>query len=109
MAFLTRTEELILLSVWNLQDNAYGASIRKHLSEVSGHDWSIGSIYIPLDRLAHKGYVRSFRAGPTPERGGRSKRFFRLTAEGVAALNEIKRVQDALWASLPPLALGGAS
>ncbi len=107
MAFLTRTEELILLSVWNLQHNAYGAAIRKHLAEVSGHDWSIGSIYIPLDRLAHKGYVQSFKAHPTPERGGRSKRFFTLTAEGVTALTRIKRVQDVLWGGVPPIAFGG--
>ncbi len=107
MAFLTRTEELILLAVWNLQNNAYGAAIRDYLSQVSGHDWSIGAIYIPLDRLAHKGYVRSFKGDPTPQRGGRSKRFFKLTAEGVAALTRIRRVQDALWEGLPPLAFGG--
>ncbi len=97
MSFLTRTEELILLSIWNLQKNAYGAAIRDHLSDVSDYNWSIGAIYIPLDRLAHKGYVRSFKGQPTRQRGGRSKRFFELTKEGKAALITIRRVQDALW------------
>ena len=97
MAFLTRPEELILLAVWNLQDNAYGAAIRLYLSEVSGHDWSIESIYINLDHLVLKGYVR-FKDDPTPQT------VFKLTAEGVAALTRIKRVQDALWEGLPPVA-----
>ncbi len=97
MTFLSRTEELILLSIWNLQENAYGGSIRDHLSNVSDYNWSIGAIYIPLDRLAHKGYVRSFKGDPTPQRGGRSKRFYELTSEGKAALLKIRSVQDALW------------
>ncbi len=108
MAFLSRTEELILLSIWNLQKNAYGAAIRDHLSDVSGHDWSIGAIYIPLDRLAHRGYVRSFKGKPTPQRGGRSKRFYELTPEGKAALIKIRRVQDALWEGRPLIALASA-
>ena len=107
MSFLTRTEELILLSIWNLQENAYGAAIRDHLSDVSGHNWSIGAIYIPLDRLAHKGHVTSFKGKPTPQRGGRSKRFYELTSEGKAALIKIRQVQDALWEG--PLLTGLAS
>lgn len=109
MSFLTRTEELILLSIWNLQKEAYGAAIRDHLSKVSNFDWSIGAIYIPLDRLAHKGYVRSFKGKPTPQRGGRSKRFYELTQEGRAALVKIRSVQDALWAGPGGIGLAGVS
>jgi PadR family transcriptional regulator PadR len=108
MSFLTRTEELILLSVWNLQENAYGAAIRDHLSDVSGYDWSIGAIYIPLDRLAHKGYVKSYKGKPTPHRGGRSKRYFELTPDGKAALIKIRGVQDALWKGKPLASLASS-
>ena len=108
MAFLTRTEELILLSVWKLQEKAYGAAIRDYLSDVSDYEWSIGAIYIPLDRLAHRGYVRSYKGEPTKARGGRSKRFYELTAEGRAALIKIRKVQDSLWEGDPMLALEAA-
>ena len=109
MTLLSRTEELLLLAVWRLQENAYGAAIRTHLTDVTGEDWSIGSVYGTLDRLARQGFVRTFMGAPTPERGGRSKRFFELTAEGVAALNRVRSVQQNMWADLPTLALGGAS
>jgi len=104
--FLTRTEELILLAVWRLQESAYGAAIRDYLSDVSGHEWSIGAIYIPLDRLARKGFVRTYMGESTAKRGGRRKRYFALTREGVAALNQIKTVQDKLWKGLPQVVFG---
>lgn len=108
MNLLTRTEELLLLAVWRLQDDAYGAAVRSHLADVTGEDWSIGSVYGTLDRLARQGLVVTFMGAPTPERGGRSKRFFRLTADGVAALNHVRSVQETMWDNLPGLALGGA-
>lgn len=108
MKLLSRSEELILLAVWRLQENAYGAAIRNHLTDVTDEDWSIASVYNPLDRLARKGFVRTYMGDPTPERGGRSKRFFKLTAEGVAALNHARAVQDSMWQDLPQLGLSGA-
>lgn len=100
---LTRTEELVLLAVWNLQDDAYGASIRDHLSDVTGHDWSFGAVYIPLERLVTKGYCTSYKGEATSRRGGRRKRYFTLTREGVAALNTTRRIQNILWENLPPV------
>jgi DNA-binding PadR family transcriptional regulator len=108
MNLLSRPEELLLLAVWRLQEEAYGAAIRNHLSDVTGEDWSIGSVYAPLDRLARKGFIRSYLGPPTPERGGRSKRFFRLTAEGVAALDRVRTLHESMWKGLPQLGLGGA-
>lgn len=108
MDLLSRSEELLLLAVWRLQEEAYGAAIRNHLSDVTGEDWSIGSVYAPLDRLARKGFIRSYMGAPTPERGGRSKRFFRLTAEGVAALNRARALHESMWQGLPQLGFGGA-
>lgn len=108
MKLLPRPEELLLLAVWRLQGNAYGASIRNHLTDATGEDWSIGNVYTPLDRLARKGFVETYMGPPTPERGGRSKRFYKLTAEGVAALNHAHRVHETMWHNLPNLALANA-
>jgi DNA-binding PadR family transcriptional regulator len=108
MNLLSRTEELLLLAVWRLQDEAYGAAIRNHLTDITDEDWSIGSVYGTLDRLARQGLVRTFMGLPTPERGGRSKRYFQLTAEGVAALNRVRSVQKTMWEDLPGLAPGKA-
>jgi len=105
---LSKYEELILLAVWRLQDDAYGATIRSLLQETTGEDWSIAGVYGPLKRLEQAGLV-STRAGlPTPERGGRSKRYYRLTRAGVSALNHARAVQEEMWANLPKLILGGS-
>ncbi len=109
MTVLTRSEELILLSVWKLQAEAYGAAIRNHLSDVTGEDWPVASVYGPLDRLAGRGFVKTRMGEPTPERGGRRKRYFKLTAKGVAALNHIRAIQDKMWASLPVAGVGTRS
>lgn len=105
---LSKHEELILLAVWRLQEDAYGATIRSLLQETTGEDWSIAGVYGPLKRLARAGLV-STRAGlPTPERGGKSKRYYQLTRSGVAALIHARAVREELWAGLPRLAFGGS-
>ncbi len=98
---LTRAEELILLAVWRLQEEAYGASIRTHLSNVTGEDWPIATVYTPLDRLTRKGLLRSRMGAPTGGRGGRSRKLYRLTGDGVRALNTARSVTDAMWKDLP--------
>jgi DNA-binding PadR family transcriptional regulator len=106
--FLSKHEELILLAVWRLQDDAYGATIRALLEETTGEDWSIAGVYGPLKRLAKAGLVSTRTGLPTPERGGKSKRYYRLTPSGVAALNHARAVRDELWRNLPKLAFGGS-
>lgn len=106
MDILSRMEELILLSVWKLQDKAYGLEIRTHLSEILDRDLSIGAVYVPLKRLKKRGYLSSWDSEPTDERGGRSKRFFKLTQKGVHALQEVKTVQENAWANLPDIGFG---
>jgi len=101
MNILSKQEELILLAIWRLQNDAYGVKIRKYLIEVTGSDISIGGIYVPLDRLVRKEYLQTYQGEPTPERGGMSKRYYKLTSEGIEALQETKRVQETLWESLP--------
>jgi len=105
MNLISRAEELILLAILSLGENAYGISILDFLQEKTGNDWSFAQIYDPLDRLARKGYVRKRPGGSTPERGGRPKSFYRLTAEGRAALVEIRRLEDAVWSCVPEKSL----
>lgn len=101
MKVLSRTEETILLAVRALEPEAYGLAIGAHLKKLTGKNWSVGAIYIPLERLEQRGLLTSHEGEPSPQRGGRSKRFFKLSAKGLAALNEAKRLHEALWAALP--------
>ena len=97
MEILTKLEELILLSVWRLKENAYGTTIYKHLQEVTGKKLSLGGVYFPLERLTKKGYLDSFIGESTEQRRGLSKRYYKLTEKGAAALNEIKLVNETMW------------
>ena len=94
---LTKLEELILISVWKLGDNAYGTTIYKHIREITGKKLSLGGVYFPLDRLTKKGYLDGFLGEATEARRGLSKRYYRLTKQGLAALDEIHRVNEAMW------------
>lgn len=105
MKLLSRTEEFILLAVWRLQDNAYGITIRQCLKDTAGLDFSIGGIYVPLDRLVARGYLASRKGDPSPQRGGMKKRFFKLTAEGAAALRQARQLNELMWQNLPELTI----
>jgi len=101
MNLISRAEELILLAILALGDNAYGISILEFLQDKTKNVWSFAQIYDPLDRLTRKGYVKKRQGGSTPERGGRPKSFYKLNAEGRVALVEIRKVQDAVWGCIP--------
>ena len=108
MEILTKLEELILLSVWRLKENAYGTTIYKYITDVTGKKLSLGGIYFPLDRLAKKGYLTAYIGEATPERKGLSKRYYSLNDRGIQALKEIKKVNDIMWADFPDMALSVA-
>ena len=101
MKILTRAEELVLLAVWRLQENAYCVPIRGQLMEVTGKEWSFGSVYDALERLERKGLLQSFLSEPMKSRGGRSKRIYKHTKEGLRAMIELKQVQDRVWKGIP--------
>jgi DNA-binding PadR family transcriptional regulator len=105
MRLLTRSEEYVLLSVWRLRGNAYTLSILRQVSEVTGYEWQLGAIYIPLEKLTKKGYLRRHKGEPTRERGGRSKFLYELTVPGKKALREIREVQETAWAGVSKIAL----
>ena len=89
--YLGEFEHIMVLALLRLEDRAYGVTVRQEIELRTHREVSIGAVYATLDRLEAKGYVKSRRGDPTPERGGRSKRFFRVTAKGVAAVNRTQR------------------
>lgn len=105
MTLLSRAEEIVLLAIWHLQDNAYGVTIRERIKEATGQEWSIGAIYAPLHRLQNKGLVYTIEGEPVAERGGRRKIFYVVTEEGRRAMAETKRVHESLWRDVPSLGL----
>ena len=103
MRMLSRSEEMILLAVWKLKEEAYCVPIQDYLKEATGKTWSFSSIYNPLDRLEKSGLLDSRTTDPIKERGGRSKRVYRLTRLGREALREMRTIQDFLWEAAPEL------
>jgi DNA-binding PadR family transcriptional regulator len=93
-------EHMVLLAIMRLGDDAYAVPVREEIVRCTGRDVSRGSIYITLDRLETKGYLRSRLADPTPERGGRAKRYYVLRPRAIDALKESRRALVALWRGL---------
>jgi PadR family transcriptional regulator PadR len=93
-------EQVVLLAVARLKDEAYGMAIREEIAERTGRDVGIGSVYSALDRMETKGMVSSSLGAPTPERGGRAKRYYRLEPEGASALNRAREMFASLWDGL---------
>lgn len=106
MKLLTRSEEYILLAVWKLGEDAYSIPIQQKLNEITGKEWSLGGIYMPLERLEKRGQLMSMLSESTPERGGRHKRIYKLTPSGKKALREIYEVQQTIWAEIPQRMFG---
>lgn len=103
--YLGEFEHIVVLALLQLEDQAYGVTVRQEIQARTNREVSIGAVYATLDRLEAKGYVKSRLGDPTPERGGRSKRFFRVTAQGVEA---VSRTQHALRSMTEGLDLLGS-
>jgi len=93
-------EQMVLLGVLHLTEGAYAVTIRRELERRSGKRVSRGALYTVLERLESKGYLASRMGSPTPERGGRPKRFYRVTPGGVKALKSSKDTMVDLWRGL---------
>lgn len=91
---------MILLAVLQLKNNAYGMSIRREIEDRTERRTALGAVYTTLARLEKKGYLSSWTNSPTEERGGRSKRFFKVQALGKAALRNSASIRDAMYAGL---------
>ena len=89
-------EQLILLAILRLGDNAYGVTIRAELADRGGRNVAPGALYTALERLEAKGAITSRMGDPTPQRGGRAKRYVAVTAAGVQALRRAVRAYERL-------------
>jgi DNA-binding PadR family transcriptional regulator len=98
--YLGEFEHIVLLALLRIGSQAYGVTVRQEIQTRTRRDVSLGAVYATLDRLEAKGYVRSHRGEPTPERGGRSKRFFRVSARGIAAVNRTQSVLQSMTEGL---------
>jgi PadR family transcriptional regulator, regulatory protein PadR len=85
-------EHIVLLAVMRLGSNAYGVTVRREIENATGRDISIGAVYATLVRLESKGLMSSYTGEPTAERGGRAKRYFRMTADGEGALRNTHEI-----------------
>jgi PadR family transcriptional regulator, regulatory protein PadR len=101
--YLGEFELMVILTLIHLGDDAYGVPISRELEKRRGRGVSVGSVYAALERLEQKGLVASSLGDPTPERGGKAKRYFRVTKEGLRQLHQTRQVLTRLWRTLPEL------
>ena len=90
-------EQIVLLAMVRLADNAYGVPIRHEIEKRTKRTVSIGALYSTLDRLEAKGYASSWFSNPTAERGGRSRRYFKVDPLGLKALERSREVLEVMW------------
>lgn len=102
-------EELVLLTVCVLYERAYGVAIKEEISKLAGRQLSISAVHAVLHRLEKKGFVVSWLGGESKKRGGRRKRFFKITQSGKQALLEVRRVREKLWQLIPDFSFEGGS
>ena len=100
---LTDFELMLVLAILRVGDDAYGVQIVREIQTIAGRRVLLGAAYAALDRLEDNGLVSSRTGSPTPERGGRAKRFFRVTARGVQAAKLTQQALVTLWQDVPQL------
>jgi len=98
--YIGEFEELVLLTVALLEEDAYGVTIKECIEERTGRAISIGALHSTITRLEEKGFVKSSMGGATQERGGRRKRYFEVTRSGRLAMEHIKQLRDGYWKEL---------
>jgi len=100
---LTDFEIMILLAVLRIENDAYGVTIAREIEDKAGRTVQLPAIYAALDRLEKQGLVRSWIGEATPQRGGRAKKHFALTAAGLGSVQDTRDALTALWSRLPQL------
>ena len=106
--FLTDFELIILLAILRVGEDAYGVPIAREIEATGRRTVLLSAVYAALERLQDMGLVSSTIGDPTPERGGKAKRFFRVTAKGLKAVKETQRALVAMWTNVPALKGGTA-
>lgn len=97
MQDISLTEEMVLWAVWRLQDNAYGVTIRRHVSQATQRVFPYGTLYGTLAKLVRFGFVTKAVSNPSPTRGGRSKNYYHITQAGIEALRASLELRKSLW------------
>lgn len=105
--YLGEFEELVLLSVGILFDDAYGLAILDELEQQTGRSIMISSVHKALVRLEEKGYLKSRMGGATETRGGRDKRLYTLTQSGIYAVNQARELRNNMWKQIPKIVWEG--
>ena len=105
MKRLTLNEQIFLIAIWLLKEEAYGVKIRKKITELTGSSILFGTLYNTLDYLVKKNYVSTKKGEPTSQRGGHNKVFYSVTEDGKLALQKARSLQESLWAEVPQNAL----
>jgi DNA-binding PadR family transcriptional regulator len=105
---LTDFELMILLAILRVGEQAYGVPIAREIEKTGGRSVVLGAVYTALERLQRNGLVASRMGEPSPERGGRAKRFFSVTPQGLRAVKDTQRSLVALWKDVPALKGGAA-
>lgn len=103
--YIGELEEVVLLIAAKLQEDAYGVAITKEINQQLNRQISVSAVHATLHRLEDKGYAASYMGGATAQRGGRKKRFFKVTQLGSQVLTQIQEARALLWGQLPPNAL----
>lgn len=103
--YLGEFQEIVLLAILILDDNAYGVSIQEEINERLKRNISRGSLHTALTRLEGKGFIQSQMGEPSAVRGGRRKRYYAVTNRGKEALREAKKIRDQLWRAIPNFSL----
>jgi PadR family transcriptional regulator PadR len=106
--YLGNFELMVLLAVLRVGDDAYGVPVSRELEAQSRQEVAVASVYAALQRLEEKGLVTSYVGEPTPERGGRAKRYFKVTAQGLREIRTTQRTLTRLWRGVPQLEGGSA-
>lgn len=99
-------EQLVLLAIVHLRGEAYGIPIADEIARRTGREVARAAVYVTLRRLEEKGYVSSWIGDPTPERGGKGRRYVKILSNGLRALRESRQLADRMWRGLDPAALG---
>ena len=109
MKYLTKSEDILLLAIYHLKDNAYGVTIRKQVKQITGEEMTYGTLYSSLYQLVRKDYVVKTEGEPTPERGGRRKIYYSISPKGFEALKKSQQLTKNLWQDVSELSFEKAT
>jgi PadR family transcriptional regulator, regulatory protein PadR len=104
LKFLSINEQIFLIAIWWLKDEAYGVKIREKIKQMTGRAYTFGTLYNTLDNLAKKGYVTSRPVQILNQAGGNRRVYYTLTKAGLESLNEARKLQKAIWKDMKEFA-----